>query len=109
MRLVDLVRAVAPLGMVAGMGLLASRRRLVRAFTRAGATSPETAIPPPPARLLGGWWRDRLQGAGVLAATDAGTWWLRQEAWLSYRAVRRRRAVSLLAILLAIFAVLLVR
>ena len=46
------------------------------------------------------WWLKRLSRAGVLRSNSDGTYWLDPEAWRIYRSVRRRRAVTVLVVIL---------
>ncbi len=91
----------SPLFMIVAIALLGSRRRLVRSFERADATTPAAAFLPP-TRLLTRWWLHRLHRCGVLQATDDGAYWLRLEAWQRYRDARRRRGLLIFAVLGAI-------
>jgi hypothetical protein len=108
MRPVELFQALAPIPMAIALGLLASRRRVIRAFERAEALHPSRAIAPPSYRLLGNWWLRRLLAAGVLQESPAGRWWLHEETWRAYRSVRRRRGLTLVAIALTLLALLVI-
>ena len=100
MRLVDLVRASSPVVLVLLAPILVTRRRLIRAFKSAAATSPESAITPRLRGPMRRWWLKRLSRAGVLRSTPDGTYWLDPEAWRIYRSIRRRRAVTVLVVIL---------
>ena len=102
MRAVELVRALAP--WLAGIAafLLMSRRRVIRIFEQADATSEARAIAAAPGPPLGAWWLKRLEQSGVVISTAAGTRWLKQDAWQTYRAVRRRRALTVVAVMIGL-------
>jgi len=102
MRTVELLRALAPfLGGIAAF-LLTSRRRVIRFFEKAEATSEARAIALTPGPPLGAWWLQRLEHAGVIVRTPAGTRWLNGDVWKQYRAVRRRRALTIVAVLMVL-------
>lgn len=104
MRNVDLLSMVSPLLMAVAVGLLATRKRLVRRFERAAASSPETAIRLEGRSPVSRWWLARLTRAGVLRVTGGGLRWIDVEAWQAYRAVRRRRGLTVAATLLVLVA-----
>src|SRR4030095_9099510 len=97
MRAVDILRMLAPVLGATSALLLATRRRLIRTFEQADATSAARAIAVTPSPPLGAWWLKRLEQSGVIVSTAAGTRWLNHDAWESYRAVRRRRALTIAA------------
>jgi hypothetical protein len=109
MRAVEILRALAPF--LAGISafLLTSRRRVIRMFEQAEATSEARAIAGTPGPPLGAWWLKRLEQSGVIVSTDAGTRWLNHDAWESYRAIRRRRALTIAAVLIGLLFVYLWR
>ena len=102
MRAVDIVRMLAPVFGATAALLLVTRRRLIRSFEQADATSAARAIAVTPSPPLGAWWLKRLEQSGVIVSTAAGTRWLNHDAWESYRAVRRRRGLSIVALLLGL-------
>jgi hypothetical protein len=109
MRLVDLLRGSSPVVLALLAPILLTRRRLIRSFERASATSPESAIPPHLHSPVGRWWLRRLAREGVLRPGPGGTHWLEPETWRSYRSIRRRRALTVLIVILlstALIAVL---
>ena len=106
MRLVDLLRMAGPALLIVLAPILVSRRRLIRSFQRAGATSPESAITPCLGGPIGRWWLTRLVRDGVLQMTPDGAHWLEPGAWTVYRSIRRRRAVTVLIV--AILSVMLI-
>jgi DNA-binding transcriptional regulator of glucitol operon len=85
--------------------MLRTDRRIVRQLQDAGATSPQRAqqirvrSPFAPMRLR------RLSGAGAVVETAPGYYYLAADEWQAFRALRRKRALVVLAI--AVPAVLL--
>jgi Mn-dependent DtxR family transcriptional regulator len=109
MRTVEVVGTLAPLLSAGSVLLLATRRRLIRTFEQAEATSASRAIHIQPRRPLGPWWLHKLQRHGVVIATPAGTYWLNQDGWRAYHAIRRRRGLLVVAVVLVLGAVYLLR
>jgi len=104
-RVVDVVQAVALLlGIAAGV-LVATRRRIIRRLTDASALDESSAVPLPSSGPVSGFWVRRLLDAGVVRRLPDGRAWLDAPAWSEYRRVRRRRALALVATLLAAAAV----
>jgi len=109
MRTVEVLGMFAPVLSAGSILLLATRRRLIRTFEQAGATSARQAIHVKPRRPLGPFWLHKLQRHGVVVATPAGTYWLNQDAWHTYQAIRRRRGLLVVAVVLVLGAVFLLR
>ena len=100
MRLVDLVGSAAPIVGVLVGALMAVRRRLVLHYERRSAFGPESAVAAPLSRLpLTRWWRQRLRAAQVLGALPDGREWLDVERWDAYRRAHRRRALTVVLVL----------
>lgn len=106
MRLIDLLRLVAPVVGVVAIVFRTAGLRMIRAFHSAGATSPERAITPPTGRIFGTFWLERLSGAGVVRPAEGGRYWLDPVALREFTAARRKRALMLLAALVAAVAVI---
>lgn len=100
-----MLKQLAPFLAVVGMGLVASRRHVVRRLLRSGATDPASAKPVP-RRLLTGFWLRRLSAAGVIGSDGDDRYWLNVEAFRAYRGVRRRRAAIVLGLALLAFLVM---
>jgi hypothetical protein len=100
MRLVEILRGLSPVFLALLVPILVSRRRLIRSFERAAATSPEAAITPSLGSPIRRWWLKRLAREGVLRSTSDGTHWLERGAWSTYRSVRRRRALVVFIVIL---------
>jgi imidazolonepropionase-like amidohydrolase len=95
-----ILRLLTPVANVLALALLISRQRVVRSLESAGAIAPSSAIALAPSSPLARWWHRRLSSAGVIR-TDGGRSWLDRSAWADYRAVRRRRALVVAAVLVA--------
>ena len=100
MRLVDVLRSLSPVFLAVLAPILVSRRRLIRSFERAGATSPASAITVQLGGPLGRWWLSRLTRLRVLGSTPDGSHWVDLHALAAYRSVRRRRAVTIFIVIL---------
>jgi hypothetical protein len=107
-RLVDLLRGSSPVIFVLLAPILMTRRRLIRKFERAAATSPESAITPSLGGPIRRWWLKRLARDGVLRSTPDGAHWLDLGTWSAYRSVRRRRAMTVLIVILLSMALMVV-
>jgi hypothetical protein len=90
-------------GSTAAIALGARRRRIVGAFEKHQATSPDSARTLAEMGLSESRTLQRLQDAGVVAATG-GRFYLNRERWGEYRSVRRLRA-SLVLVLAALAAI----
>ena len=102
MKLVDLLRAIA---LLIALLLLATRRRMFRTFQRAEAYDEASAIALPGLWPVQRWWQSRLKNAGVLRGTADERYWMDRAAWQRYRAVRRRRGLTILACLVTVVAI----
>ncbi len=71
-----------------------------------GATSPGEAIDYHPRNPLSTWWLKRLVADSVLHMTDDGRRWLEPSSYAAYRQKRRKRALALLSVVLALSAAL---
>ena len=89
--------------------IIARERRVVEAFTAAGATSPERARP---VEALGvesdGMALRRLKGHAVIREADAGRFYLDLPSWNALRRMRRKLALVLLLVVILIFAAALI-
>jgi len=97
----NVLTMVAPVLMALALGLGAARRRLVRRFLSADATSPERAIAAPASNALARFWEGRLRTAGVLQASPSDALWLDRRAWSAFQAARRKRALLVVAFAVA--------
>lgn len=102
MRLVELVRVLAPAAATVGLALGVVRRRLLRRFTREDATAPERAITVDTANPLRRFHLRRLVHAGVIEQLPDGRLWLQREALAVYRKRRLVRVGLALLVVLAL-------
>ncbi len=102
MRLVELVRVLAPVVGAAGFALGVVRRRLLRRFQREDATAPERAIAVDTANPLRRFHLRRLVHAGVIEQLPDGRLWLQREALAEYRKRRLVRVGMALVVVLAL-------
>ena len=104
----ELARVVSFPFLLLGMLLLATRRRLVRKLQRAQAYDDASAVVLAGRFPLQRWWQSRLEAEGVLKTVHGGRYWLDRSAWQRYRAVRRRRGLTIVACAALAVAVVLV-
>jgi hypothetical protein len=97
------LRILAALLAPVALMIAGTRRRFVRRFEQVKAFDPGHTIPLPGVRLAG-LWRARLTSAGVLRESAAGRFWIDLAAWRDYRASRRRRALTVVAVMLVLLA-----
>jgi hypothetical protein len=101
-----ILQAVAPLAIVAGAAINATRRRVLRRFRRAGAFDAAHAIEWPfRRRALADWWRRRFLHTGVLRVGDGDRYWLDPPALGRYRRARMKRAMVAVLVVLVLFAI----
>jgi len=96
----ELARVVSFPFLLLGMLLLATRRRLVRKLQRAQAYDDASAVVLAGWFPLQRWWQSRLEAEGVLKTVHGGRYWLDRLAWQHYRAIRRRRALTVFVCLM---------
>ena len=97
MRAIDVVRVIGPsVGLIAAV-VLFHRKRLFQRLRAAGATGPEAAQPVD-ATGLTGFWRRKLLAAGVLRPASGDRYWLDVDTWRAYQSRRKRRALTIVAI-----------
>ena len=78
---------------------------LVRAFIRLGAVSPETAVPAAKLGVRQGAVFRRLIRQRVIVSTGDEHYYLDQARYREWRSTRRRRALILLSVLLALILI----
>jgi hypothetical protein len=88
-------------------GVARARRRLLRAFRDADATSPERAIGYTPQSRFEDRYFDSLVNCGGLVGTDKGTFWLDEAKVAQHTARRHKRAAMILGGVLAATAAML--
>jgi hypothetical protein len=93
------------LGPLLAAAILGTDRRIVRRLRRARATEPARAVAFGDPNALVVWRLRRLLGAGALAMPVSGSYFIVEPGWRAYRARRRRRGLTMLAICGAAFLV----
>jgi hypothetical protein len=87
--------------------IIARERRVVEAFTVAGATSPERARPLDSLGIESdGMALRRLQDHAVIREAEGGRFYLDLPSWQALRRMRRRMAIILLVVILIYAATL---
>lgn len=100
--MVTWLRAVAPVVMVAAIAVRNTERRLVDALELAGAVTPETATKLPLTNFLKKWVFRRLLTANAAGETMMQLQYLKVVEYAEFRARRKRRALLLVPVVLAL-------
>jgi hypothetical protein len=98
----DVLRLIAALGWALGMAMIGARRRTLRGLRT--ASDPQTAIALEPRGPLARFSLSRLERAGAVRQTAAGLRYLDAVGFKKYRHARRKRALIVLAAVLALWA-----
>ena len=98
----DVLRLIAALGWLLGMAIIGAQRRMLRRLR--AARDPQTAITLEPRGPLARFCLRRLERAGAVCQTAAGLRYLDAVGFEKYRHARRKRALTVLAAVLALFA-----
>lgn len=98
----DSIRLLAVPLFLAALIIRRSERRIVRALKAAQALSADTAALPPPLNVLGRWQMRRLQAAGAVVPAGPDRAYFDPGAYAACRRNRRRRALLILPLLLAL-------
>lgn len=93
---------------IAAIAVSAARRRVAEPFLSAGAFSADRAIAVDPQRRLDSRMFDRMARQGILRETADGRWWMDEGAMRAARTRRVRLMALALALLAAIYVVLIV-
>lgn len=80
--------------------VIAKERHIVRAFRRAGATTPATAVAPASIGVAEHLVFHKLRNRAILREAGGNTFYLDEMSWQASRAVRRRLALIALVIVL---------
>ena len=96
-----MLRALSPFFLVIAVLILTTDRRIIRALREVQATSPDGGVPLQPRNAIWRWRLRRLLGHGAVALVE-GTdlMYLDETKWQAFRAWRRRRALTILAIVI---------
>ena len=93
------------LGPAAAIAILRTDRRILRKLRNAGATEPAHAVTFGDPHALLAWRLRRLLDAGAVAMSAPGSYVIVESGWRAYRARRRRRILTVLAIVIPAFLV----
>lgn len=102
--MVTWLRALAPVVMVAAIGIRKTERRLVDALELAGAVTPENAIKLPLDNFLRKWVFRRLLTQDAAGETMMQLQYLKVQGYAAFRARRRKRALWVLVFVVALGA-----
>lgn len=100
--MVTWLRALAPVAMVAAIAVRNTERRLVDALELAGAVTPETATKLPLTNFLKKWVFRRLLTANAAGETMMQLQYLKVVEYAEFRSRRRRRALLVIPVVLAL-------
>ena len=94
--------------MSAAAVILIRRRRLVRRFQAAGATSPDRAITLESIHERHSWIFERMARQGVFLSAGPQLFYMDEPAALLYQQAARRRAIGMAAFFLILFLLFLI-
>jgi hypothetical protein len=89
--------------MIAGAAIALRRRRIVRRFREAGATSARNAIPLKSLGIRPNWIFAQMMNRGVFETTPTGQYFLNDSAATEYLYERRMRALAIGAVFVLLF------
>ncbi|MGE3275839.1 MAG: hypothetical protein AB7O67_12055 [Vicinamibacterales bacterium] len=101
----EILTALPLLVMPVVLVFMMTRKKVIRTFEGAGATSQGAALPDSDFTGLRGWWIRRLERAGAVRRSGTRVW-LDAPAWQAYHRVRRIRGMSIAFTLLAVLGVM---
>jgi hypothetical protein len=96
---------LAPLGPLIAAAIVGTDRKIIAHLRSAGAVTPERATPLKLRRPLAGWRTRRLVAAGALRNPSPDRYYLVEEGWQAYGRIRRRRGLTMVAIVVGLFAI----
>ena len=96
---------LAPLGPLIAAAIVGTDRKIIAHLRTAGAITPERATPLKLRRPLAGWRTRRLVAAGALRNPSPDRYFLVEEGWQAYGRIRRRRGLTMVAIVVGLFAI----
>ena len=102
------LKALAPLAPLIAAAIVGTDRKIIAHLRRAGAITPERATPLHLRRPFVGWRTRRLVAAGALGNPAPDRYFLVEDGWRAYGRIRRRRALTIVAIAVALGAVFLI-
>ena len=96
---------LAPLGPLIAAAIVGTDRKIIAHLRSAGAVTPERATPLHFRRPLAGWRIRRLVAGGALGNPSPDQYFLVEAGWQAYGRIRRRRALTIIAIVAALAAI----
>ena len=99
------LKLLAPLGPLIAAAIVGTDRKIIAHLRSAGAVTPERATPLHLRRPLAGWRIRRLVAAGAVRNPSPDRYFLVEEGWQAYGRIRRRRAVTIVVIVVALAAI----
>jgi len=95
-------RVLAALAPVIGAAIRGAQKRIQRDLRRAHADSPARAVAIAQRSPLVCWQLARLTRAGVVRSVAGESYYWHEESWQAYRRTRRRRALTVVSVMLVI-------
>jgi hypothetical protein len=102
----EILRLIGAAGWLFAIAMIAAERRIIRRLNRHGAADPASAVPLEVRWPLTRFRLARLQKAGAVVSAGAERYYLSAAGYSSYRQVRRRRVLTVLAIALPLILTL---
>ena len=97
-------RILVLLGPLLGAAIRRAERRIQDQLLRAQAVSADTAVGVVELPAIARWRLSRLQRVGVVRTVDGERFYWDEAAWNTYRRLRRRRALTLVGVVVGGFA-----
>jgi hypothetical protein len=101
-----ILRSLGVFGPLIAAVIRRADRRIQEELRHGQATSPDRAVTLAQRSPIGRWRLSRLMRAGVVRTVATDRYYWEESAWPLYRRARRRRALSVLSLLLIAIAIL---
>jgi hypothetical protein len=101
-----LLRSIIVFSPLVAAAVRRADRRIENELRHGQAMSPDRAITLSGRSPIGRWRLSRLTSAGVVHAVDAARYYWDENAWVEYRRARRRRAFTIVGVLLVAIVLL---
>ena len=102
------LKLLAPLGPLIAAAIVGTDRAIIAHLRTAGAVTSDRATALQFRRPLAAWRIRRLVAAGALRSPSPDRYFLVEDGWRNYGRVRRRRALTMVSIAIALAALFLV-
>jgi hypothetical protein len=103
----EILRVVGILGWAAVIFIIATERRIVRTLRDASALGPETAVDLSTRTRIARWRLARLQRSGAVVGVAGERFYFDPDSYTAYGQRRRRRVLTVLAIVVPLAAAVL--